>query len=291
MIGPTSPESIDAGQPSSASPLSVIVAARDFAGLPTFSAAWLEQLRRIGNPFEVIVSGSELRNEIPGVRAISSDSPHGLGPALRAGFAAVSHQLVLVIVPEFAFRPHDVRALLKAIDTADVVVGVRPGQARSAWQDRLGRLFSLVSRIVIGIEPSPPPAWFGWARWRQRLRWRLIFGLRLQDPESGLLLIRRELLDRCPIQSAGRFAMVEVLAKANFAGAMMAEMPLAKGGELPVMAKPFDMRAGDERQVFRRPKFSDNPLRTRGDGHGPDASDPCPPNSSQVGPATTAPDG
>lgn len=62
--------------------------------------------------------------------------------------------------------------------------------------------------------------------------------------------------------------MVEVLAKANFAGAMMAEMPLAKGGELPVMAKPFDMRAGDERQVFRRPKFSDNPLRTRATGTG-----------------------
>jgi len=236
--------------------VSVILAAHDCPGVPALVAAWQEQLRRIGNTFEVILCGVPVRSDVADTITVSCEPPSGLGAALRAGFAASAHPLVLIVVPEYAFRPHELRAVLKAIDAADVVAGVRPGHSRPVWLERFRRFLATAARIVVGIEPTPPTAWYGWARWRRRLRWRLAFGLRLQDPDSGLLLLRREILERCPLQSTGRFALVELLAKANFAGAMIVEVPLSKAGDLPVRATPFEEQAADQGLVFRRPKFN-----------------------------------
>lgn len=243
-------------------PLSVVIAAGDLGGrAAALAAAWVDQLRRIGNPFELLlVDGAESALDRPAdVTTVASDSPGGLGAALRAGVERAAHPLVVIVVPEFAFRPHELRALLQAAEAADVVVGVRPGQPRPRWLEHGGRLLQRAGRVVVGIEPTPRPAWYGWPHWRRRLAWRGLFGLRLQDPECGLLVVRQSLLQRCPIQSQGRFALVELLAKLNFAGALMAEAPLTRGGDLPVVARPFAECAGDRRRVFRRPTFRPRP--------------------------------
>ena len=59
--------------------------------------------------------------------------------------------------------------------------------------------------------------------WAERLfHWmiRIIFALRLKDPECWFLLARRSIFTRIPIQSSGPFAFAELLASPPPARAM-----------------------------------------------------------------------
>ena len=218
-------------------PIRVLIPVRPGAVVERFVAAWRTAV-------EKTCDGSE-------VRCLDCEQ---LGEGLQS--AGVGEQTAtLLLVPEYAFRPSDLRAVLAAAATVDVVVPVRQGIARPAWLRVLGGIRKLVYRVVFGIETGPPLAWYGLPAWwrRSKLSWR--FGLRVQDPGCGLLLVRREVLERCPIQSQGRFALVELIAKANFAGALIAEVPLGKPTDLPV-GPPFADVPGDRRRVFRSPVFN-----------------------------------
>ncbi len=218
--------------------ISVVVPVRDFAGLPRFRDAWETQLARLGRPieFHVVVEQS-------------------LGAALRAGIELATQPLVLLIVPDFAYRPGDVRAILEAINEADMALGVRLGQTRTTFQSAASRIGRWISRVVFGIDTGEPKAWYGFPAWRTHWRRRIRFGMRVQDPVCGLRLVRRELLERCPIQSDGSFALVEMIAKINFAGGLLVEVPLGKPSDLPTML-PYPAVSTDERNVFRNPTFA-----------------------------------
>jgi hypothetical protein len=215
----------------------VIVPAHDFAGLPRFRDAWETQLARLGRPIEFHVV----------------ENPN-LGAAIREGLTQTTQPLVLLLTPDYPFRPSDVRAYFDGLNEADMALGVRPSQTRPAAFDKLLKVVRWINRIIFGIDTGAPAAWYGYPAWRTRLWRRIRFGMRLQDPACGLRLVRRELLDRCPIQSDGAFALVEMIAKINFAGGTMIEVPLSKPSDLPTMA-PFSDCPGDERSVFRRPVF------------------------------------
>lgn len=217
--------------------ISVIVPVRDFAGLPRFRDAWEAQLARLNRPieFHVVVEQS-------------------LGTALRAGMELATQPLILLIVPDFAYRPGDVRAVLEAINEADMALGVRPGQARTTFHGAVSRIGRWIHRVIFGIDTGEPKAWYGFPSWRTQWRRRIRFGMRVQDPECGLRLMRREVLDRCPIQSEGSFALVEMIAKINFAGGLLVEVALGKPSDLPTML-PYPDVPTDESSVFRKPTF------------------------------------
>lgn len=248
-------------------PVTVLIPVRDFAkGLSPFLSAWRGQLTRMNRlvQFVLIDAGSsddtrvvaeQLAATESDVRRVETDSKRGLGAAIQAGLSLSTEPLVMILVPHHSFRPSDLPLLFAALKIADVVVAVRPGAPASRphrWFQRIGEV---TARIIFGIEPGPPRVRYAPDVEKRKRRYRWIYGLRAQDPESGWLLMRREVLERCPIQSNGSFALVELLAKANFAGAFIAEVAVSKPGDLPVMREQFESVAGDEKRVFRRPKF------------------------------------
>src|SRR5206468_4190244 len=54
----------------------------------------------------------------------------------------------------------------------------------------------------------------------------VLFAVRLRDVDCWFLLARKSIFRRIPIQSNGRFAHAEILAKANFLGHLMTEAPV-----------------------------------------------------------------
>jgi glycosyltransferase involved in cell wall biosynthesis len=252
-------------------PISVVVPVRDFAiGIPRFLAAWGAQLERLGKIHEFVVVDDGSSDGTPGVvgdaaftnlTSHRNDAPAGLGAAIRRGVQLARHPVVLIVAPELPFRPSDLPGMLTALDQVDLVAPVRSGSVRPRWLATLGRLIRLASRVVFGIPAQPPGPWYGWSAARGRMAWRALFGLRLHDPACPMKLVRRELLDRCPIQADGRFSFVELVAKANFAGALMAEVELSRPGDLPAMKHPFEHKTGDVWTVLKRPTFAPPPVR------------------------------
>jgi hypothetical protein len=73
------------------------------------------------------------------------------------------------------------------------------------------------------------------------------------DPECALRLCRRQLFDRLPIQSTGAFVHSEIIAKANFQGAMIGQVPVKyRRPDRNVLEKPSWR---DIRRVMSHPRF------------------------------------
>src|SRR5262249_55302869 len=129
-----------------------------------------------------------------------------------------------------------------------------------AWMRRVGHVYRILVRIVLGIHREPLAGWRGWAEWRRALCLRLMFGLRLADVPSAFKLFRRSVFDRLPIQSDGQFVHAEIMAKANFLGCLIAEVPIGRlGGNFRGVAEPEPPGvsfAAEAQRVFRNPTFT-----------------------------------
>ena len=87
-------------------------------------------------------------------------------------------------------------------------------------------------------------------RFAYRTLLRLLFGLRLIDVDCPFKLFRRSVFARIPIQSNGPFAHAEILAKANFLGCIMTEVPVRyEPGNRGAGTHPFP--ATWRREAFR----------------------------------------
>ena len=97
----------------------------------------------------------------------------------------------------------------------------------------------------------------------------------MNDVPSAFKLFRRTILDRIPIQSNGSFVHAEILAKANFLGCLMAEVPIGRlGGSFRGVPEPaLSNEAADRRLVFRNPTFGASP--------GSDAAGPTEPKENR----------
>jgi hypothetical protein len=124
------------------------------------------------------------------------------------------------------YEPEDLKKLLAEIDKVDLVTGFRVSRPMPLGLRALGFLYRALIRILFGVSLEKRPAWLGWSALRRRWQARLLFGLRVGDPGCLFQLFRRSIFQRIPIQSKGTFAQVEVLAKANFLGCYMTEVPI-----------------------------------------------------------------
>jgi hypothetical protein len=126
------------------------------------------------------------------------------------------------------------------------------------WPWRVaGFVLRLVVRVTFSTGPSPLPGWLGLRGHLSRWLARTFFGVPLRDVGCPFRLLRRDILARTPLQSRTDFAHVELLAKANFVGAVLAdEVPLPLPASRP--PQPGDRRGralGDAYRVFSHPDF------------------------------------
>jgi glycosyltransferase involved in cell wall biosynthesis len=258
--------------PISAAPLSVVLLARDDAAhLESVTASWVTHLNGLDREFELILveDGSRdgsaervaaLAERFPRLRVIRHDYPRGEGVALAAGLAAAKHPLVACCRCEPRYQPSDLRKLLREIDKVHIVSGFRAGRAPPPSVRVAGLLYGIFCRVVFSHAPTPSPGWLGWRRLVGRWIVRACFGVRSRDVGCPYRLLRREILVRIPLQSRGSFARVELLAKANFLGHLIAEEVPLGDRQRPVV--PEDLRherlrdvLADARRVFSHPDF------------------------------------
>jgi glycosyltransferase involved in cell wall biosynthesis len=238
------------------------------AGLEPIVDNWLRALARLDRPVEVILVNDastddtaavarKLAARTGNIRLLTHETRQGFGGSLRTALAAAKQPLVFYTACDYPYQPADLTKLLEVIDSADVVTGARTDPI-PGWLRRLDTVRRVIARVVVGTQVERRPGWRGWRAWWQTMRLRLMFGLGLWDPTSAFKLYRRSVLDCLPIQSNGDFVHAELLAKANFLGCMLAEVPIGRlgGAFRGVPEPPAAGTSADARRVFRRPEFA-----------------------------------
>jgi glycosyltransferase involved in cell wall biosynthesis len=224
--------------PIAAAPISVVLTAHNEAPhLEEVLAAWAARLDALNREYEVLIvdAGSTdgtaalveaLAPRLPRVRPLRPEGKPGFGPALQAGVAAARHPLLLTCTSDRQYQLADLALLLAEIDKVHVATGYRVARPFPIPLRVLGWLYRAFVRVALAHPLEPLAGWLGWRGHLDRLAARLAFGLRVHDVGCPFRLYRRVVFERIPIQSQGDFALVEVLAKANFLGCMMTEVPV-----------------------------------------------------------------
>jgi dolichol-phosphate mannosyltransferase len=223
-------------------PMSVILTAHDSrARLNDLLEKWSKHLEKLEREVEILLiddSGPDLATaradallrDYPRLRLLRHEGHLGLGAALRTGLAEARFPLLCTCTCDPGYQPADLKGLLEFIDSCHLVCGYRLDQGNPKRQIR-------------------PPWW-------SRTRDRFLFGVHVRDAECSLRLYRRDIFARIPIQSDGPFALVEILAKANFLGCVIGEVPVGyrpqPGAETGARWKETRK---DARRVFRNPDF------------------------------------
>jgi glycosyltransferase involved in cell wall biosynthesis len=230
-------------QPIATAPLSVILPAyNDEPNLRRNLAEWTKTLNELNGDYEILLVDDASTDRTPAlatesgdsrVHAICHETRRGLGAGLRTGLEAARFPLILISTCDGRYLPADLHRFLKWIDKVDIVCGFR---ARQRGEYR--------------------PTWADWVYCRLA---RIIFALRLKDPECLYLLARRSIFTRIPIQTDGPFGFTEILAKANFLGCLMHEAPVSYMPNAETEAKWSTVSLRDKlagfRQVFSKPNF------------------------------------
>jgi glycosyltransferase involved in cell wall biosynthesis len=257
------------------------------AGLASIIDGWLRALKKLDQPFELLViddgstdGSADIAASIaardPDVSVIRHGERRGYGASIRTGLAAAKHPLLLYSACDYPYSPGDVKKLLQSIDTAHVVSGGRSDPLPSILKG-LGTLYRGAMRVLFGLELAARPGWQGWLSWWRGAADRCVYALRMHDVPSAFKLFRKAIFERIPIQSNGSFVHAEILAKANFLGCLMAEVPIGRlGGSFRGVFEPAPDARADRRRVFHRPLFTssersevaipDGAKENRGDG-------------------------
>lgn len=141
-----------------------------------------------------------LAAENPRVRVVHHPLNKGYGAALRSGFGAARFELVCFLDGDRQFHVEDLGRLLDRLaqaDRPDVVVGYR-------------------------LERADPFIRLAYAR-SYRLALRMLFGLRVRDPDCACKLFRRAALEGISLESGGAFLSAELLIKLVQRGRRLAE--------------------------------------------------------------------
>lgn len=248
----------------------VLTAHNEEAHLEAVVSGWIKYLDGLGRDYTLLLvdDGSTdrtaelaegLAKKYPRLQILRHETQRGVGTALRTGLAASKHPLFFYSVCKPGYRPSDLKRLLDEIEAVDLVSGARPGQTAPAWLRILGTVYRWLIWLLFGVYEEPLLVWPGWrGYWYYRLA-RLFFGVRVVDAGSEFKLFRRAIFARIPLQSDGPFVHVEILAKANFLGRLMAEVPI---NDSPIATdakgpKPFLDRQvlAEAKRVFYYPTF------------------------------------
>jgi len=143
----------------------------------------------------------QLAEEHLSFRVVHHPTNRGYGAALRSGFAAARYPLIAFIDGDRQFRVADLVRLidrLNAAEAPDVVLGYR-------------------------LRRADAPLRLAYAR-AYRLALRLLFGLKVRDPDCACKLFRRDALEGIRLESGGAFLSAELLIKLRERGRTLAEV-------------------------------------------------------------------
>jgi hypothetical protein len=232
--------------------LSVVLFALNGEPSQAHVAAWLAFVEASagGSQLLVIDDGSPQHlSPHAKLRVIHHTEPMGLGASLQTSLWSLTTPLVLFVAPQSHFTPEHAGPFLEHIDNADLVVGCRRAGTTPALVFTWDLFRSVLARVFLGNPAQPRLAWPGWRGWRRRWAARRLFGVPLTDPESGVLMARRDAITHIPIQSIGPFCWIELIAKANHLGCLLDEMAIEG------QSRPSVCWLRDAWRVFRRPEF------------------------------------
>ena len=232
-------------------------------------AAWAGTLRKMKTDFEVVLvldgpteadraAAEKAAAAEPHLKVLTHETKRGIGAALRTALPECRHELVAHLVPNYPYTPGDLAVFLERIRTEDerlgmapaLVAGCRTGRAVPGFWKAVGFVYRGFLKVALGIPTEPLPGWLGLGEHLRAWRVWFVYGVPFQDPNCGLRLYRKSVLDRFPIQADGDFVHVELAAKCTFVTSILDEVNLtAKPDTLP----PSDW--GDAGKVFRNPQF------------------------------------
>ena len=201
---------------------------------------WRELLGSLERPHELrSVEVGQLRHEIP----------------------KTEHPLVALVNLDRPHEPAELKKLLTRVEEIadpetnrplDLVTSFRAGRPTPTPVRLAGSLWRGFWNFALDLGMQPPPGWLGWkARWHAWAN-RMAFGTRVRDVYSGMMIVRKAVLERFPVQSTTEFAQAEILAKANFLGCFLDEIPVQP--KSPPDTSPSVWK--DFRAVFSSPKFN-----------------------------------
>lgn len=207
-----------------------------------------------------------------GTTVLQHDMPRGYGACVRTALPAIQHPLVLLTADDYPYTPADLAKLLKVIETPgempdpktgewglrtpDLVVGARTGVPEPGLLRFGGAVFRTFCKLALDLTQERWPGWYGVGETAKTWRSWLTFGVPLHDPHCGYKLVRKELLDRFPLQCDGDLFHIELIAKATFLTCMLDEVPLSpKPDRVPktVWAK------ADKKVLWGKPQFAHLP--------------------------------
>ncbi len=170
----------------------------------------LRGISRSGRPGEVVVvdngstDGSDHAAKQAGARVVREPTP-GYGAALRRGFAAARHDVVVMADADDTYDLEDLAAVAAPLaDGADLVIANRFANIRAGAMPWLHR-------------------WVGVPAINALLR--TVYGVRVSDSQSGYRAMRRRALDQLDLRSDGMELASEMLIKARRRRLRVAEVP------------------------------------------------------------------
>jgi glycosyltransferase involved in cell wall biosynthesis len=261
--------------PIAGQPLSVVLLAQNAsAHVEALLLDWLTWLDARNQEYELILvdDGSSdgtadragaIADKSLRLRVLRHDEPKGEGAALRTGVAAASKPLLFCSLCRPDHRPEQLGQLLdkptalegggKEIDQVHLITGFRAATPVPLGVRIVSVMWRIFCRLLFSYRPMRLPGWLGWRGHAGWLLARIVFALRTHDVGCPVRLYRREIFEHIPIQSDSAFAHVEVLAKANFLGHLLAEeVPLAI---TPRPGPDFRTIWREARRLFRSPDF------------------------------------
>jgi len=145
----------------------------------------------------------------------------------------------------------------KAISELDGVSFRRKGD-QSPWILKcLSWIFYLPFRFLLELPLGNGETWLGWRNWFWELQGYWLFGVRNHDPLNPIRLLRTDWFQRIPYQSITNWGNLEMLAKAHFLGARLAEelCPISTKVEIPSGSTWRDIT-----HLIKKPRFTANPI-------------------------------
>jgi glycosyltransferase involved in cell wall biosynthesis len=178
------------------------------------AARTLDAMRSVGCPFELILVDDKsldrtgetidaLAAEHAEIRAFHHEVNLGVGGAVRTGIARARRELILFIPVDNPLEAEEIRAFLRAIADADIVVGARPERV---GYTRFARFASFVySRVLL----------------------RGLFSLPVSDP-NWIPMYRSHVFSKhgVRIRHTGIFFLPEILIQAQHKGLRIREIPV-----------------------------------------------------------------